>query len=248
MSKFAPLWCAVVLLFCGSMAYAQPLSIADSTLTVSTTALADYYHQSIGQSSGLYSGIEFKPHAPNITGIPNYLNNDWNSGTVIYNHVVYRNVLLKYDLVDNQLVALLYNQVIPYILNQNSVQYFTVGSHHFVYAAADSVQHARESSFVPGFYEQVYNSKSEVLIRYEKTVETQTSSSSIESYYSDKTRLYLKNQGIYYEVSGNSAVAKVLKDQKKPVQQYLKSNHLKVNKSSPDALVKVATYYDSLTR
>ncbi|GAB2701386.1 hypothetical protein GCM10027037_28250 [Mucilaginibacter koreensis] len=62
--------------FLSSMVCAQPLS--DSASNVKDQGPATYYHVAIGQSSGLYNGIEYIPHPANITGVAYYLNNDWN--------------------------------------------------------------------------------------------------------------------------------------------------------------------------
>lgn len=239
--KFAPVLGLCFMLFCAPVTHAQNIAAVSSP---ADTALANYYHQAIGYSSGLYSGIEYKPHSPVITGIPFYASNNWVKGTVIYNDVAYNDVLMKYDLVDDQLIALLYNQALPYVLNQSKVRAFDLANHHFVYAVKDSLQ---KQSFTDGYYEQLYNGKTMVLARYEKKILESGNATSLESKYDDRTRYYIKSQGLYYAVSSNGSVANALADKKKLIQQYLKSNHIKINKNSPDALVQVATYYDTLT-
>jgi len=207
---------------------------------------AAFYHQFIGRSSGLYSGIEYKYHSPEIVGLPFFLNNNWNRGTVVYNKVLYENVAIRYDAVDDNLVALLFNQALPYVLNREKVQSFDLLNHHFVYVEADTLQ--KGYNVKSGFYEQLYSGKTEVLLKQSKTIETYSSVSQSEIKYVDKISVYLKNKTNYYPVSGNSSIINALQDKKKDIQQYIKSNHIRVKKNALDGLVQIAAYYDTLTK
>ncbi len=204
--------------------------------------IAAYYHQAINQASGLYNGIEYQFHAPNIVGNAFFLNNDWNQGSVVYEQVLYPKVPLRYDLVEDQLIALSYTEVLPYVLNRDKVQSFNIANHHFVYVPADSLQ----KSFDSGFYEQLYNGKTEVLVRRTETISTTSGLTSLESKYNGKTRYYIMNKGLFYDVSGNGSVVSALKDKKREVQQFIKTNHIKAQKNPVEALVQIAAYYDTL--
>lgn len=246
MTKPLLLYIACAILFYTQSVSGQAL-VADSTATASVaTDPAAYYHRLISESSGLYNGIEYKAHSPLILGSPFYLANDWSKGTVVYNQVLYKNVLIKYDAFADQLVALLFNEALPYVLNRTQVQSFDLLNHHFVYIEADSLQ--REYPAKSGFYNQLYNGKTEVLFKVSKSIENYSNINQNESRYIDKFTIYLRNRNNYYPISNNKSVLNALQDRKKEVQQYIKSNHLKISKNTMDALVQVAAYYDSLTR
>ncbi len=225
--------------------FSQPAAIDSAGKSLAERSAISNFNEAM-EVSGLYSGIEYKAHPANIIGSPYFQDtNNWNKETVVYNNTAYANVPLKYDLVDDELTALLYNGFSAYVLNKKRVSAFHMLGHYFIYAAADSMQ---KESFEPGFYEQLYKLKTRVLIKRTKSIATSTSLNNLETRYEGSTRYYLYNNGIYYKVSGNSSVVDALQDKKKEIQQYIKSNRIKVNKNPQAALVQIASYYDSLTR
>lgn len=226
-------------------AQGQPATTDSTNSTNDEAHIAAYYHQLIGESSGLFSGIEYKYPAMRITGSPFYLTDDWTNGSIIYNHVLYPNVLIKYEQVHDQLVSLLANGVLPYILNTEKVEQFNLLNHHFIYVLADSLQKKEISS---GFYEKLYGGKTEVLVKREKTIETSNGIGAIESKYIDNIKYYIKSKEVYYNVSGNGSVVDALKDRKKEVQQFIKSKHIKAQRNPEINLVQIATYYDTITK
>jgi len=58
---------------------------------------------------------------------------------------------------------------------------------------------------------------------------------------------YIKKEGVYRTIRNKSSLLSVLKNKKKEVQQYLKTNDIKFKKEPERAMIMAVRYYDQLT-
>jgi len=206
------------------------------------------YNAALGNQSPLYTGPEYNFYDPIIKGSPFLLeSNSFSTGAVFYDNVQYTGVPLLYDMYADKLVALLYNNFAKYMLIKERVKTFDINAHHFVHIVVDSTA-AKKPVIKSGYYDERYNGKIAVLVKRGKTIQTISGGLiAAESSFNISTDYFLKKEDTYYSISGESSLLNVLKDYKKELQQYIKSNKIKFRKSPEDAMVKIATYYDHLT-
>jgi hypothetical protein len=62
-----------------------------------------------------------------------------------------------------------------------------------------------------------------------------------------KEEFYVRKDNVYYKVAGKGALLDILKDRKKQLQQYIKTNKIKFNNDPGRALANIAGYYDHIT-
>ncbi|MEX8546559.1 MAG: hypothetical protein V5804_03075 [Mucilaginibacter sp.] len=200
----------------------------------------------IGENSRLYNGPEYEQYDAAIKGNAYYDDiNVWKIGSVNYDDVVYNNVSMMYDIYKNCVVVLYYNKIFRYTLLNDKLHYFNLLDHHFIYVHADSL---KDSGIQNGIFDQLYKGKTEVLVKRSKTIQTNTKSTTLESYFNtEKKEVYLKNEGIYYKINGKNSILKALQDKKKQVQLFISDNRIKYKADSEQALVKIAAYYDQLS-
>lgn len=205
----------------------------------------NFFNKGIGQQSRLYNGSEYVLYDPVIKNNPNFHDHtDWRTGAVNFDGFNYSNVPLIYDLYKDLLVALLYNNFSRYVFQNGKVASFDMDGHHFVYISTDT---ANTPGFTSGYYDQLYAGKTQVLARYAKSIQNRSSGTEIETYFTKtSTQLFLKKEGKYVAVNSEGELLDALKDHKKEVQQYLRSNSLKFKKAPEDELVKSASFYDHL--
>ena len=202
------------------------------------------YTNAIGQQSRLYNGPEYDPADPTIKGNAFFNDiNSWKPGTVNYDHVLYENVPMMYDIFKDCLVALYYNKASSYMLLNEKLQSFDLAGDHFVIINADS-------SAVPGIrngiYKQLYKDKTELLVKTSKTMQISTSSSSERYFTKAKQDFYLKNGDRYYSINGKASILKALKSKQLQVQAFIRNNNINFKKDPEQALIKIAFYYDHL--
>jgi len=206
------------------------------------------FNASMGKQSQLYNGPEYYLYSPIIKGNAYFSEvNTFTSGSVYYNDVFYSGVPMLYDLNKDEVVVLLYNHFSRFSLIQDKVKWFDFLGHHFININADTIN--INSGVKSGFYDEIYNGKTKVLVKRVKDIQTNNGGlNGLESYFNAYTEYYFLKAHVYYSVSGQGSFLEILKDKRKELQEYIKSNKIKFRKTPEDALVKIAAYYDHLTK
>lgn len=221
---------------------------ADTTSQQTTlNYIKDTYNTAIGSQSRLYNGPEYDAYNPIIKGNANFFDKDnFVSGTVIYDDILFSDVPMIYDLNRNVLVSVLYNKFSKYILLNERVKSFDLLNHHFIHIQVDSLN--TNTGINDGYYDQVYKGKLEVLVKRSKSIQNMTGINSVETYFTPASRsFYLKKDNSYHSIGGQGALLAVLKDKKKELLQYIKTNKIKFNKTPEEAMVAIANRYDELS-
>lgn len=209
----------------------------------------DSFNAGIGDQSRLYYGIQYSFYEPRIKG--NAYNNDnanFEQGAVKYDGYAYKDVPMLYDINMDYAVILLPNKTSMLRLLNERVAYFNIGNHHFININTDTLKTPVNIS--SGYYEQLYGGKIELLAKNRKIIrETASSSGAITQYFTEQSKnLYLKKDGLYYKAGSQGAFLDVLKDRKNELKQYIKDNKISFKENQEQAMVKVASYYDQITR
>ena len=108
---------------------------------------------------------------------------------------------------------------------------------------ADTVN-VNNSGITSGYYDVIYNGKSGVLVKIYKEIQ----SAGVETYFNPKRDFFIRKNNAYYSVSGQGDLIAALKDRKKELQQYIKTNKIKFHRDPEEAMVKIASYYDQLSK
>ncbi|HEY8930168.1 MAG TPA: hypothetical protein VIM55_13295 [Mucilaginibacter sp.] len=223
-----------------------PVSDSSSQQNALNNAVA-LYNSSIGIQAPLFSGVEYNFHDPHIKGNAYYLDiNGFSAGTVYYDGLLYNKVSLLYDLFTDDLVVLLPNRVSKFVAIKERVKWFNYQGGHFININTDTL--ANNTVLKSGYYLQIYSGRSEVLGRYEKTMQTSTNSTTgVENYFSQTKDFYLRKNNVYYRVNSKGALQDVLKDKKKELKKFMNANNIQYRENPEDALLKIATWYDHLS-
>jgi hypothetical protein len=208
------------------------------------------FNKSIGQESRLYNGAEYMLYDRTIKGLPLFpLNAEgWESGIVNYDGIIYKDVPMKYDIYRDVVAVLLYNKFSQYTLLSERVHDFSLSGHHFVRVNADTLNANDHSGISTGFYDQLYGGKIEILAKRVKTIQNSTNvTATLETYFIERNEYYIRKGNIYYSISGQSSLLKVLKDKKQLLQQYIRDNKIKFRRDPEGAMANIASYYDHLS-
>jgi hypothetical protein len=217
-----------------------------SVQRIALARITDTYNTAIGQQSRLYNGPEYDLYNPNIKGNAYFSDiNSFTPGTVTYDGILYKDVPMMYDLFKDVVVVMLYNKFSRFTLLKERVQNFDLLNHHFIYIRTDSLN---VNSINTGFYDQLYSGNLEVLVKRSKAIQSTSGTNTIENYFTSSKSFYLKKGNNYYSIGGQGTLLSVLKDKKKELQQYIKANKIKFNKTPEEAMVAMAARYDELSR
>jgi hypothetical protein len=190
----------------------------------------------------LYNGREYLPANPTIKGNAFFLDSTkFTPGRVSYDGLSYMGVPMLYDINKDQVVVLLYNKFIKMVLLQKLTKDFDFLGHHFINIMPDSI--GNNSVVSAGYYDEIYNGKTKVLIKRYKGIQT---NSSAETYFEFSREIFIKKNYEYYSTSSQGALLNALKDKRKELQQYISANKIKFRKDPEGAMVKIVSYYDHL--
>jgi len=221
---------------------AQPATSDSSAKQKSSNNAVELFYSSLGKQSPLYNGCEYLPPNPTIKGNAFFLDtNNFKPGNISYDGLPYTGVPMLYDIHNDQVVVLLYNKFSKFVLLQKLVKDFNFLDHHFINIMPDSI--ANTSVVSAGYYDEIYNGKTKVLVKRIKNIQT---TSSAETYFEVDREIFIKKNNNYYSTSSQGSLLDALKDKKKELQQYISANKIKLRKDPEDAMIKIVSYYDHL--
>lgn len=201
-----------------------------------------YYNQAISEQSEIYNGMAYPfPPKANKGSVFFQDKNYVIPASVFYNGTLYKNIPVLYDVYSDVMVASS-RTAFNYILRAEKISGIYLSGHHFVYLSAEDAGNLK-----PGFYDQLYAGRSEVLVKRLKAVNNNVTSQAAEITYTDQSDIYLKKGDKYYVVNSKGAFLDVLKDKKKELNQYLSGNKIKYNKDKEASAASLARYYDQIT-
>jgi len=202
------------------------------------------YHEAMGDQSGLFNGIQYAqfPFSFAENGHPFFKENKPGTGS-IYDNVLYENVQLQYDEV--QEVIFMQDSARRIQLLNPRITGFTLFDNTFIRLVKDS---ANAISLNTGFYNLLYNGNTRLLKKEEKMIREDVSTGVILRYIEVLTRYYIERNHTWYSIKSKNGVLDVFKDRKKELRQFIKKNKLSYRKDKDDMLVKVTAYYDQLTK
>ena len=225
-----------------------PLILLAQSPTDSTAqnALANNYHFYTKQTGGsllIYNGIEYTATYPEVQGSSYFNNTSLQPGLICYNHIVYYDVPLAYDMVANQLVTKSYNEFYI-VLSPDMVDSFVLAGHTFIYLGADS---SNQYHLQEGYYDRIYSGKTQAFIKRRKQVERGSRTEDPFRFHEYDDYLIYKNHQ-YYNIETKKDLSRILKDHSKELNSYLRSHKIKFKKHKEKYIAESLAYYDQLTR
>lgn len=229
-------------LLIGNISFAQISTIQDSTSNSLFEDMVLTAQQNQGLSSPLYNGIMHTGYAKTIAGIAYYLSPDWIEGSVYFENTIYPKVLLKYDLVSDQLIV---KRPDGFEINLYSprVGWFNIANSHFIYIGGKEFK----GSIEPGFYQQMQQGKVRLLYKRSKKINEKITNK-LEQQFIDIIKFYIIQDQKVVEVKNLSSVLTALNDHRKELKDFLKVNHLKYRKNPEMVLNKMVAYYNQLNK
>ncbi len=199
------------------------------------------YNAVIDDQSELYNGMEYQLYPPAYKGSPYFQNNTiFMPAIVRYNGIWYKNVPALYDMYSDVIVSVLKDHL--YILRSDKISDVYLSGHHFVYLDNPKIE-----NLTPGFYDQLYNGKTEVLVKRTRKVQSIVTDQTVEVIYENRDVIYIKNGSNYTPINSKASVMDIFKDKAKQLNQYLNNNKISYRKDKEQSIVKLASYYDQLT-
>jgi hypothetical protein len=223
-----------------SLAQSQPQdSILYSSAAVNSI---NYFNANIGDQSEIFSGTQYDLLPPANKGTFYFQDKNYCIPSLIcFNAKWHRAIPVLYDVYNDLMVAVNNNYL--FVLKPEKLSDVFLLGHHFI-----NFDPKGKNNMPAGFYDELYNGRSTVLVKRIKTIfDHQVSAQFAEIIYEDHSTIYLKKGDKFLEISSKGDLKKALADKKKQINEFMRVNKVKFNNDKEGTVAKVAGYYDQIS-
>jgi len=201
------------------------------------------YQDSVFLKQILYNGrIWRNKYAHRVTGNQFLYTKDFLPGSVTMNGMLFKNLQLKYDTYEDELLILADSMTILQ-LNKEMVCNFaiTYGNrpHTFIKIETDTI--TGESRY----FESLYTGSASLYVRHISEIERLAHGGMYDEFINSR-QIYISRNGRPYSIKSKSAFFDLLGDKKQEIGSYIKNNRIKVSLKIPESFIQVLKYYDTL--
>ena len=178
--------------------------------------------------SRLYNGIEYIRNGTPAKGFAFFDMDSLQLGTVCYNGLLFHDIPMEYDLVEDKLVIPYFHNAFFISLISEKLSYFYIGNQRFRYIGTDKNTASLPS---PGFYQELYRKGSTAaLARREKKL-VFPSNHEDQARYTQQNTYFLLLDGLYYPISGEKDLLDATKDKKDALRQFIRKNKIQIGRA-----------------
>lgn len=218
-------------------------SASADTIVFSSQAgqVVNFYNSKIGDQSKIYNGAAYHWFPVAYKGSA-YFQGTWQltPSAICYGGTWYKDVPVTYDIFTDVMVSRLRDSL--FILRADKVSDVNLLGHHFI-----NLVTSESKNLAAGYYDQLYNGRSEVLVKRVRTVQNSVTLLTINTIYENNDVIYIKKGNKYIPVNSKGSVLDLFKDKQKQLKQYLSDNKIRYRDDKEGAIVKLADYYDQIS-
>jgi len=200
-----------------------------------------YYKQKRGKEAAIYNGVLHHGYPSFIEGIAYFLADNWEQGRIIYDNILYEDISMKYDLLTDQVVIVSKEKgSVPLSLYSPRVKEFSFAGLKFIHSNEVSGM----ASLQEGIYQELVKGRASAYCRSEKIIWERISGDKLLRSFEEKKRYYIIKDNRSYLITKKKDLLNALKDQKKIVQDVLKSKRMKFRKNIKEIIIAVTESYN----
>lgn len=168
--------------------------------------------------------------------------NEFVTSSVSMNKTEFNNILLRYDIYEDELTAINEKGLIIR-LNKEMVDSFSfkVNGNLMKFIKADSIEG------ISGYVNVLYPGQTGLYVKYRKHIELLAVDQKIDRFYQVQKN-YLVKDGFARPFAGKLEFFRLLDDKKHEVKQFIKKNNLSFSRKKPESFIPILRYYDSLNQ
>lgn len=203
-----------------------------------------FFRTVVKEKSLLYTGREYIQVGNGMKGHPYFEKDNLQTGSVLYDGVVYQSIAMKYDIYQDVLLINDYNKSNLIELLSEKISWFQISSHRFVYLSTKKENNKLNS----GFYELLLtHSFASVYAKRSKKI-PMTSKAEEQQQFVQKNVYYIKENDDYFEVTDKASLLYAFKGKKEALKKYIKENNLNFKKGLENAIINTVEYYNTLQK
>lgn len=192
----------------------------------------------------LYNGRLWRNHYYMVRGDQFLFTAGLLNGTVTINGRIFRDVLLSYDIFNDEIIAMNENGMMIQ-LNKEWIDEFSIDynlrKYRFRNLDSDSLGN------IYGFINVLFDDDLALVVKYRKEIVMLAVENKYDE-FNQVHRIYLRKDSVYYPIRGRRDLLRYLKDKKPQLKSFIRTNKLQVMKKNPDSFVPVLEYYTNLEK
>lgn len=193
-------------------------------------------------SEMIYNGREHVGYHSSIKGNPYYQSTDWQKGSLVLQAVSFSEVLLKYDLVADEVILRHPNGFSSVTLFTPRIQSFTLGNKVFVNLPGNG------SGFKTGIYEQLAKGTITLYAKRSKRIDEAMVIDAKERTFIEVNAYYVLKEGKYYLIKKQKALLELMGDKRREVDAWIQTQGIGFKANPEVAFTQIVAYYNQLSQ
>ena len=210
----------------------------------SSKYLENFYNKTRHDFNVLYNGPFHYAYPVIKQGSPYFSGEAWQKGSVTYEDIIYDNVLMKYDLVKDQLIVMVQEKGhLPLELFSPRIKEFSYKDLKFIYIPRNS-----PLSLKAGFYHQLSKGKITALCKTENTMEQIIVDDKVEWKVNQRKKYFIIDNNHSRTINRQRDLMEAVKNHRQQISNYLKERKLKFKKNKEQVITAATDLYSKLEK
>lgn len=191
----------------------------------------------------LYNGRVWRNLYQQIDGTQFLFSREFLPGSVTINGRTFdsNNLKFKLDIVNDELLILTDRNTILQ-LNKEMVDLFTLLYENklfrFKRLETDSLD------MLSGYVNVIYDGETSLYVKYKKEIRLRNSTGEKDTFIQSH-RVYVMKDGLLHTVNNKTSLIKLLSDRKEQLNDFIRSNKIRISRKSPESIAPVLAFYDN---
>lgn len=234
--KLSGLLLITLLLVCNLEASSQ----ATNKLQI-PTELNEFYNKNMEHSADIFSGPQYIPQNYLKKGSPFFLSDSLTKGWIFYDKILYRDVQLQWDILQNYVITGALGGYSKIILRNELIDSFQFAGHLVRYMPQDKTHNLLND----GFYDILYDGNTQVIVKRLRQTHSNLDELKVRFDFLDRDRVYVKKNDLYYLVSNKSDLLKLFHANRTAIKRLVRKEDLNWRKDFERCVVIASRYYDN---
>lgn len=203
-----------------------------------------FFNASIKEQSRLFKGPLVQPYNSDVKGSANFQDlTSFTTGSVNYEGFQFDSIPLIYNIHLDKVITTTDNGY-SYSLHTDRVKDFNLNGHTFKYL---SVIDSTKSVIRAGFYDLLHNGKFKIYAKRTKSMQFTLEDRRVKYFFVPRTLYYIERDQEYTPVNSEKSFLNYFSDKKPILKKKLREQRIKFRKTPEEAMLFLASYYESLT-
>jgi hypothetical protein len=191
--------------------------------------------------AALYTGKMEVPYTVTFTNHPYFETPGFISGTLCYNRVVYKDILMRIDLFKDEITVIPPNMSYRIVLNNEKFNYAILNGTKIIKSVAD--RKTKEKLLV-----LLHDGTYPVVKIHNINAIEELSVQEIKRYFSMQYQYAIYSNETLYPVKNKNAILKLFPDRKKELNEYAKLHKLDFGKQTVKSIISLVDHYEYLSK